>query len=203
MKRLTFAFGLTLSLLGNLQSFGQSSDNRHLAIQYAKEANKLTLQNDPDSIAQAYALHTKALGFDKKHVPSYRSKISIAYKNGDYLDALNSAIAFVTNLPDFGDAWVYLGFIQAKLNDTTGATNSFERAINIYETHLKEIKDKNWKNQLRFQLGIVQQLLSNGKTGPVFNQKSSESKVTMNMGDTHSVNDYVEKFMTYNGVQFF
>ena len=206
MKQLVLAFGWMFSFFFCLQSFGQNeNDKRNLAIQYAKEANRLDLQSNPDSITQAYNLHCKVLTLDKKYSPSYRSKISIECKRGEYNSALKSAIAYVTNLPESGDAWVYLGIIQTKLNDTTGAINSFERAINVYEILSKKIKDKSWKEQLEFKKGIVGQFLGTNEPTFTFTKENQKREITVSMTlkEANSIDSFVEKFMTYNGIQFF
>ena len=207
MKKLFFSLVLTVSFLGGLKSFGQTSnDDRSLLIPYAEEANRLDFQSDPDSVEKAYILHCKVLMLDNAYVSSYRSKISIEYNRGNYTAAMNSAISFITSLPYFGDAWVYLGFVQTKLNDRTGAANSFSRALIVYEARQKEVKGKNSKDQLQFQINLIHSFLGENRSTYSANTKTKTGKkitFAISIDDAKTVDQYVNKFMTNNGVQFF
>jgi len=95
--------------------------------------------------------------------------------------------------------------VQSKLRDSTGAKNSFERAISIYENQLKKEKGKDWQANLRFKWGLVQNFL--GNRVPVSYSSETKGGITtttsMNISDAESVNGFVEKLMTYNTVEFF
>ncbi len=205
MKITVIILFLLLSFNSDAQKTGKTS-REQLIKSYELEANRLDLQTNTDSVDKAYELHTKLLELDKKYVPSYRSKISIGYKRGKLEEALHTANSFVTNLPDFGDAWVYLGIVQTKLADSSGALVSFKKAINIYDNELTEIKDRSWQNSLKFKRAIVLNFL--GLKEPVYTDSSIDKKgndrsTTTYVEDIGTVEKYVGKFMTYNGVQFF
>lgn len=194
-----------LSLNCSAQKTGKTS-NEQLVKMYAQEANRLDLQTNKDSVDKAYKLHTKILKSDKKHVPSYRSKIAIEYKRGNIKKALNTANAFVTNLPDYGDAWVYLGIVQTKLADSLKAMASFKKAISLYGNQIAEVEDSSWQNDLKFKCAIVINFL--GRKAPVYAESSTDendntNSTTVYINDIETVEDYVNKFMTYNGIQFF
>jgi len=194
-----------LSLNCSAQKTGKTS-NESLVKMYAREANRLDLQTNKDSVDKAYKLHTKILKLDKKYMPSYRSKIAIEYKRGNIKKALNTANAFVTNLADYGDAWVYLGIVQTKLADSLKAMASFKKAISVYNDQLTEIEDSSWQIDLKFKRAIVMNFL--GRKDPVYSESSTDengnaNSMTVHINDIETVEAYVNKFMTYNGIQFF
>ena len=194
-----------LSLSCSAQKAGKTS-NESLVKMYAQEANRLDLQTNKDSIDRAYKLHTKILKLDKKQVPSYRSKIAIEYKRGYIKKALNTANAFVINLPDYADAWVYLGIVQTKLADSLKALASFKKAISLYSNQIAEVEDSSWQNDLKFKQAIVVNFL--GIKEPVYAESSTDkngnaNSMTVHINDIETVEAYVNKFMTYNGIQFF
>jgi len=194
-----------LSLNCSAQKTTKAS-NEQLVKMYEQEANRLDLQANKDSIDRAYKLHTNILKLDKKHVPSYRSKIAIEYKRGNIKKALNTANAFVTNLPDYADAWVYLGIVQTKLADSLKALASFKKAISLYSNQIAEVEDSSWQNDLKFKQAIVVNFL--GIKEPVYAESSTDkngnaNSMTVHINDIETVEAYVNKFMTYNGIQFF
>ena len=180
--------------------------NEKLVRSYAIEANRLDLQTNKDSVDKAYKLHTKILALNKKQMPSYRSKIAIEYKRGEIKKALNTANAFVINLPDYADAWVYLGIVQTRLADSSKAWASFKKAIILYSNQITEVEDTSWKNDLKFKRAIVINFL--GRKVPVYSEFSTDENgnsvtTSIDIKEAESVEAYVNKFMTYNGVQFF
>ena len=117
--KITSVILVTLVSLNSLAQKTDKTSRVQLIKSYALEANRLDLQTNTDSVDKAYELHTKVLKLDSKYVPSYCSKISIDYKRGNFEESLHTANFFVRNLPDFGDAWVYLGVVQTKLADSS------------------------------------------------------------------------------------
>ena len=199
------AVAILLSLNCLAQKAGKTI-NEKLVRSYAVEANRLDLQTNNDSVDKAYKLHTKILRLNKKHMPSYRSKIAIEYKRGKIKKALNTANAFVINLPDYADAWVYLGIVQTKLSDSTKAWASFKEAIILYSNQIREVKDTSWQNDLKFKRAIVINFL--GRKVPVYSEISTDENgnsvsTAININEAESVEAYVNKFMTYNCIQFF
>jgi tetratricopeptide (TPR) repeat protein len=173
---------------------------------YAIEANRLDLQTNKDSVDKAYKLHTRILVLNKKQMPSYRSKIAIEYKRGEIKKALNTANAFVINLPDYADAWVYLGIVQTRLADSTKAWESFKKAIILYSNQIREVEDTSWQNDLKFKRAIVINFL--GRKVPVYSEFSTDENgnsvsTAININEAESVEAYVNRFMTYNGITFF
>ena len=205
-------FKITAVILVTLVSFSSFAQKTNktsrgqLIKSYALEANRLDLQTNTDSVDKAYELHTKVLKLDSKYVPSYCSKISIDYKRGNFKEALHTANFFVKNLPDFGDAWVYLGVVQTKLTDSSAALVSFKKAINIYDKELAEIKDRSWQNSLKFKRAVTLNFL--GFKEPVHTDSGTDKKgntrsTSSYINDIETVEKYVSKFMTNHGIQFF
>ena len=198
-----------VATLVSFSSFAQKIDKprrMQLIKSYALEANRLDLQTNTDSVDKAYALHTKVLKLDSKYVPSYCSKISIDYKRGNFKEALHTANYFVRSLPDFGDAWIYLGVVQTKLADSSGTLVSFKKAINIYDKELAETKDRSWQNSLKFKRAITLNFLGFKEpvhTGSSADKKGNTQSTSSYINDIETVEKYVSKFMTNHGIQFF
>ena len=199
------AVATILSLNCFAQKTGKTSDEQLIRL-YAQEANRLDLQTNKDSIDKAYKLHTRVLKLDKKYVPSYRSKIAIEYKRGYIKKALNTANDFVTNLPEYADAWVYLGIVQTRLADSSGAITNFKKAITLYGNQITEVEDSSWQNDLKFKCAIVINFL--GRKAPVYAESNTDengniNSTTVHINDIETVEAYINRFMTYNGIQFF
>lgn len=204
--KITSVILVTLVSLNSLAQKTDKTSRVQLIKSYALEANRLDLQTNTDSVDKAYELHTKVLKLDSKYVPSYCSKISIDYKRGNFKEALHTANYFVRSLPDFGDAWIYLGVVQTKLADSSAALVSFKKAINIYDKELAEIKDRSWQNSLKFKRAVTLNFL--GFKEPVHTDSGTDKKgntrsTSSYINDIETVEKYVSKFMTNHGIQFF
>jgi tetratricopeptide (TPR) repeat protein len=210
MRSYSLLFLLVLALLVSTYSYGQptnTTDMEALVKAYAVNANQLDLQTNPDSVTKAYDLHTKILALDKKYFPSYRAKICIDYKRNNLRKAFRTATAFTTVFPEEGDAWVYFGAVQSKQNDFSGAVASFQKAIALYDKNLKEeSEDPSWQTHLNFKKALVQNFLGNRE--PVYRERKQTgydqtTTTTLFIDDAGNVDQYMDKFMSYHGIQFF
>jgi tetratricopeptide (TPR) repeat protein len=197
MKPLTSLLTICLTFFSFL--FTSAQEKNDLVKQYARDANRLDLQTNPDSIDYAYELHSKVLALNDKWSASYRSKISIDYKRGNLTNALITASSFVASLSEFGDSWVYLGIVLNKLNSRSSAADCFIKAITIYRSESEKTKNKDYKSELKFQIDILQTFLNTEYS----DKKSETNQVKFSIKDAETVDDFVSKFMTYNGIQFF
>jgi len=197
---------IAMMLMLSLNCSAQKRNNEQLVKSYAEEANRLDLQTNADSVDKAYKLHTKILKLDGKHVPSYRSLICIAYKRSNFKESLATANEFTTSLPGYADAWVYLGIVQMKLADSAKAEASFKKAISFYNIELTEVEDSSWQDNIKFKRAIVMNFL--GSKTPVhtegnIDENGNANSINTYINDIETVEAYVSRFMTYNGIQFF
>jgi tetratricopeptide (TPR) repeat protein len=209
MRDLSLLSSVVLIMLVSTYSYGQQKNTNIEALvkAYAEEANRLDVQTHTDSIAKAYELHTKILALDSKHFPSYRAKICIDYKRGNLRKALKTATAFTANFPEEADTWVYLGAVQWKLKDRSRAVAGFQKAVALYDDHLKdESDDPSWQNSLNSKKGLVQNFLGNREPVHRENKQTGYDETTSStvfIDDALNVDQYMNKFMSYHSIQFF
>ncbi|MCH5689023.1 hypothetical protein LWM68_35095 [Niabella sp. W65] len=141
----------------------KSEQSNHLFSQ----ANRLNFYDNQDSIAQSYRLLGEVLALNRNHTAGYESKICIDYKESKYKDALKTAIAYTSALPEWGNSWAYLGIVQRKLNDSASANHNFFKALEKYRSEAREWKrDRQALEIIRAKESIIKSFL--GEYTPVF-----------------------------------
>lgn len=180
----------------------KSEQSNHLFSQ----ANRLNFYDNQDSIAQSYRLLGEVLALNRSHTGAYESKICIDYKRGRYKDALKTAIAYTSALPEWGNSWAYLGIVQRKLNDSASANHNFFKALEKYRSEAREWKrDKQALEIIRAKESIIKSFL--GEYTPVFSNTKKNGlfkteTTSVFVKESEDMDDFLKKFMSYNGIQF-
>lgn len=204
-KRMLFMLICTLLFSSTFAQKNKQYENLHLADELFQKANALNFFSNPDSISRSYELLESVLALNSKHTSAYEAKICIDYKRCNYSAALETARTYTKEMPGWGNSWTYFGIVQHKLKDTVSANLSFLKALEKYRNEARAWKsDRNSLSYVEAKASIVKNFL--GTPTPVFSKlrqtKQQTHSISASIAELDNMHEFIEKFMTYNGIQF-
>jgi tetratricopeptide (TPR) repeat protein len=189
-RKLLSILALMLSLYATSSAQTKALNDSSMAV-----CNRASELLKAGQIDDAYALYTSALQISQYAFPAYQAKIGIDYKRGELAAAKATAEAYVANTSAHADALVYLGVMQALINDPASDA-TLQLALKKYDKDYKKA-GRDYKQVIGFKQGIVASML--GTPTPVYKSKNASASLP----DSYSPEAYAASAMSYQGLNFF